>query len=166
MRNVSYQILPIIVVNEGASFGPRVATTVFRNDLWHQRPFRQVDLVIDLDGRQYQDESGIRRRAGRAAVTFGRNAAKRIGGGSVVPVLKKTTSDPPWATASWEYEEVFEGFRRLVRARADFPFNSDDAELVIPPSLAEIVASQLRRMCDDLHVTIDDPAFSAVFGGS
>jgi hypothetical protein len=162
---LGFTVRPVTVVNQGASNGPRVATATFERARYSSPRF-EVWIVAEVDGNRYQDESGVRRRAGRAAVPIGRKAANLIACGDLRPKLWLATQDPPWGRASWRYREKFESYDRVAVGVADFRTDSDgEADLRVPPALITKVASELRALADSLHVAIDDPGFRDVFGG-
>lgn len=165
MKRVCFSVRPVSVVNQGARFGPRVATATFEVRRYTRQLF-EVSVSADIDGAKYQDESGVRRRAGRAAVPIARRAAALIGSGEIQPKLSIRSVVPAWANAVWFYREEFEGFGRAVRASADFrPASTEKEHLQAPEDVTAQVAQTLRNIATDLHVAIDDPDFRSIFGG-
>lgn len=165
MKRVCFNVRPITVVNKGASFGPRVATATFT--FAHYRlPRFEVSVSADIDGTKYQDESGVRRRAGRAAVPVARRAASAIASGELAPSAVLTSADAGWCRATWLHLEEFEGFARVARASVDFRTVATIADEMQPPEeLVAVVVQTFRSIANDLHVSIDDPEFRPIFGG-
>ena len=164
-RTGTFWVLPIILVNKGASNGPRIATVTFESGIG-RRPRLAVRVTADIDGAKYQDESGVRRRAGRAAVPVGRRASNLIANGTLRPSLRFTVGASPWAEARWSHSEEFEGFGRVVTATANFRAGTTITEnLTIPEDLLAQVAGELKALSDGLHASIDDSRYIQVFGG-
>jgi len=163
-RETGFSVRPVTVVSQGASNGPRIAAATFERGRYWSKPRFEVQITAEVDGNRYQDESGVRRRAGRAAVPVGRRAADQIAKGLLEPQTELTGQDPPWARVIWRYVETFEGFRRVATALAEYRINDGD-ELAPPELLTARVVNELRALSDSLHVSIDDPAFIQVFGG-
>jgi hypothetical protein len=161
---LGFTVTPVLAVNKGASFGPRIATATFGRSRY-ESPRWAVRIVVDLDGAAYQDESAVRRRGGRAAVPVGRRAAKAIASGALSPIFEPRSRAPDWATASWTYEETFDGYSRRVTASADFNCAGDAHEPRLPEGLARKIADEIEFIADRLHTAIDDPFFAPLFGG-
>lgn len=160
----------VMVVNVGASNGPRVATASFNKSHYRPSPSRSVAISVDVDGRRYQDEGAIRRRAAQAAVGVGKRAATKILSGAAPPTVERTSrvdllpGEPVWAQASWHLSETFEGYDRRVTVRADFK-PVDEADLTPPAGLVKRAGDELMWLATNLHGSVDDPVNRWVFGG-
>lgn len=152
---------PVLVVNVGASNGPRIATASFDNMYLGAGGRRNATVAVDLDGRQYQDEGPIRRRAARAAVPVAKQAAAAILNG-LEPELEYANREGSWGRAAWMFVETFEGFER--RASAVIDFNLVGENLAVPEAVTARAADDLMALSETLHVAIDDPAYRSVFG--
>ena len=164
-----FRVQPVTVVNKGASFGPRVASTSFydwRNSLKGQLPHYRVQISADVDGAIYQDAGAVRRRVARAAVPVGRRAAAGILDGSIAPSFSVRTSESSKiVTAAWLHAEQFEGFERRVLVQASYRAQDHVATDEAPPAVLKTAALTLKGLADELHVAVDDPANRSIFGG-
>ena len=164
LHGPGFDVRPVTVVSHGASNGPRIATATFERRHWLSKPRFEVWIAAEVDGARYQDESGVRRRAGRAAVPVGRRAADQIANSRLEPETVLTGQEQPWVRATWRHVEAFDGFSRVVTASADY-LVIDEGALNPPEGLNERIVRELRALSDSLHVSIDDPAFRYLFGG-
>lgn len=163
-RGITVHVGPIIVVNEGASNGPRVASASFECWSGWRGPRHTVRVVVDVDAREYQDEGAIRRRGARAAVPVAKRAATAIASETSSPALALKSKDPPWGNAVWSISEAYEGFQRRVIASADFRL-VDGEELALPTAVRNQVSADLTALSITLHTALEDPANWPIFGG-
>lgn len=164
IRGGTISVEPVIVVNVGASFGPRTVTSAFKlNDGFWRGPQREAMIAVDLDGNQFQDEAQVRRRAARAAVLVGKQTATAIRAGSLLPSVFRYRPDGEWVGVLFERAVEYEGWARRIKAKSDFKLPVE-MKPVVPEDAAQRAADGLQRLSEWLHTAVDEPENRWCFG--
>jgi len=153
-----------VTLNEGASFGPRISTARFsikRGLNW--RTATTATLWADLDGRLWQDEADVRRRAAQALIAPGRRAAASILSGALAPAVEGSERAPGIWQVTFMTEETTDGFAR--RARVQFGIETDK-EPAVPAEANKAAGQLLKTLADALHVSLEMPENRLAYYGS
>jgi hypothetical protein len=154
----------IVVTRVGGAGGPRLATCTFTRYVFGGYPRRsgEVMLITDIDAALYQEDHGIRRRAARILVLFGKQTATKIAAGVLRPDISRAGVD--WARASYSCEDEFEGRPRRCKAYFDYRVDPDDTPIQPPDADVRTLAATVKELANALHIAVHDPLQKLHFG--
>jgi hypothetical protein len=157
-----------VVVNEGGSFGRRVATTTFTvsrgGSFGTPWPHIEVQVGADVDGRRYQDAFSTRRACAQACVPHAQRLARDlIAGGGPAPLFEEHLPGREWRRSAFQVVQVTEGWRRHIRIAFHVSVGEEDPDPDISARDRIELGKFLKAAAEHLHSAVHADVYAAYF---